>query len=342
MPRREKPIDMTRGPVAMFAARLRALRHAAGTPTYRDLAVRANYSVTVLSQAAAGDALPQWSVVKAFVLACDGDLAQWEQDWLHTRRDQQVHDVATATPVHRENEEPELFRSVRTEQRRRAEDPPAAAESDVLTVFLLDDHELVRDGIRALAERTPDIKVIGEAATVAEALARIPTLKPDLAILDVRLPDGTGIEVCHAIQQSMSPPPACLMLTSYSDDDALFASIAAGAAGFLLKQVSAANLLQAIRTVGAGGSLVDTELVNSVMARLRKGDRRDDLAYLTQQEKRVLNLVAEGLTNRQIATRLHLSEKTVRNYVSNVIRKMGVWSRTEAAVRVARAETGGR
>lgn len=203
-----------------------------------------------------------------------------------------------------------------------------------ISVFLLDDHEIVRRGIAQLLEAEDDIEVVGEAATAAQALARIPALRPDVAILDVRLPDGEGVSVCREIRSAVTPPPACLMLTSYSDDEALFGAIMAGAAGYLLKQVSGVDLVEAVRTVAAGGSLLDPKATAVVLERLRKGDEPTDPRYesLSPQEKRILELIADGLTNRQIGAQLYLAEKTVKNYVSSLLHKLGFSRRTEAAV----------
>ncbi|MEU0791667.1 response regulator transcription factor [Amycolatopsis sp. NPDC005961] len=215
-----------------------------------------------------------------------------------------------------------------------------------ISVFLLDDHELVRTGLKTVFESEEDIEVVGEAGTAAEALVRIPQARPDVAILDVRLPDGQGVEVCREIRSTVEPAPACLMLTSYSDDDALFGAIMAGAAGYMLKQVSGRSLVDAVRTVAVGGSLLDATLTASVMNKLRGEDvAAPDPRYeqLSPQERRVLDLVAEGLTNRQIAERLFLAEKTVKNYVSSVLHKLGVERRTSAAVYVSqRRADGGR
>ncbi|WP_431927986.1 response regulator [Amycolatopsis tucumanensis] len=206
-----------------------------------------------------------------------------------------------------------------------------------VSVFLLDDHELVRTGLRTVLESEGDIRVVGEASTVAEALHRIPQLTPDVAILDVRLPDGEGIGVCREIRSSVDPAPACLMLTSYSDDEALFGAIMAGAAGYLLKQVSGMNLVDAVRRVAAGASLLDPELTAKVLNRMRdEGQADPGYAQLSPQERRVLELVADGLTNRQIGEHLHLAEKTVKNYVSSVLHKLGFERRTEAAVYATR------
>jgi two-component system, NarL family, response regulator DevR len=207
-----------------------------------------------------------------------------------------------------------------------------------LGVFLLDDHEVVRSGLRGLLEVGGDIKVVGEAATVAEALARIPPTKPNVAVLDVRLPDGSGIEVCREIR-SRWPEIACLMLTSYADDDALFAAIMAGAAGYLLKRVGSTDLVDAIRRAGAGESLIDPSLTQRVLERLRSGPNEDQrLASLTPQERRILEYITEGHTNRQIADAMILAEKTVKNYISNLLAKLGVERRTQAATFAARLE----
>ena len=203
-----------------------------------------------------------------------------------------------------------------------------------ISVFLLDDHEIVRRGIAQLLETEDDIKVIGEAGTAAQALARIPALRPDVAILDVRLPDGEGVTVCREVRSVVTPPPACLMLTSYSDDEALFSAILAGAAGYLLKQVAGVDLVGAVRALAAGGSLLDSKATTSVLARLRKGDEPADprFASLSPQERRILALIADGLTNRQIGADMFLAEKTVKNYVSSLLHKLGFARRTEAAV----------
>jgi DNA-binding NarL/FixJ family response regulator len=202
-------------------------------------------------------------------------------------------------------------------------------------VFLLDDHEVVRVGLKQLLDGEPDIEVVGEASTAAQAMARIPALRPDVAVLDVRLPDGDGVSVCRDIRSAMQPPPACLMLTSYSDDEALFSAIMAGAAGYLLKQVSGTDLVGAVRRLAAGESLLDPAMTTAVLERLRHPpeDEEDPLYQsLTEQERRILDLIAEGKTNRQIAESLYLAEKTVKNYVSGLLRKLGMERRTEAAV----------
>lgn len=186
--------------------------------------------------------------------------------------------------------------------------------------------------------------VAGEAGTAAQALARIPALRPDVAILDVRLPDGEGVSVCREVRSAVAPPPACLMLTSYSDDEALFGAIMAGASGYLLKQVAGVDLVGAVRTVAAGGSLLDPRATATVLERLRTGDAPADPRYdsLSPQERRILELVAEGLTNRQIGAEMYLAEKTVKNYVSSLLHKLGFARRTEAAVYAAELRHGHR
>jgi two-component system response regulator DevR len=209
---------------------------------------------------------------------------------------------------------------------------------DQIRVFLLDDHEVVRRGVRDLLESEGDIVVVGEASTAAEALARVPAVRPDVAVLDVRLPDGDGVSVCRDLR-SQFPAMACLMLTSFADDEALFDSILAGAAGYVLKQVRGADILGAVRTVAAGGSLLDSGTTARVMQRLRdQATASDPLAGLSDQERRVLELIGEGLTNRQIGERMFLAEKTVKNYVSNVLAKLGMERRTQAAAFVARLD----
>ena len=204
-----------------------------------------------------------------------------------------------------------------------------------VTVFLLDDHDVVRRGLRDLLE-TDGLVVVGEAATAADAIGRIHALDPDVAVLDVRLPDGDGVSVCREVR-SIHPRTACLMLTSYADDEALFDAIMAGAAGYVLKQIRENDLVDAIRKVAAGKSLLDPTVTARVLERLRRGPEVDErLALLTEQERRVLELMAEGLTNRAIGERLHLAEKTVKNYVTSVLSKMGVTRRTEAAVYAVR------
>ena len=210
-----------------------------------------------------------------------------------------------------------------------------------ITVFLMDDHEIVRRGLAQLLETEDDIKIVGEAGTAAQALARIPALRPDVAILDVRLPDSDGITVCRDVRASVEPPPACLMLTSYSDDEALFGAIMAGAAGYLLKQVGAMDLVGAVRILAAGGSLLDPSATALVLERLRRGYEPEDPRYasLSPQERRILELIADGMTNRQIGAEMYLAEKTVKNYVSSMLHKLGFSRRTEAAVYEERRRT---
>ncbi len=207
---------------------------------------------------------------------------------------------------------------------------------DEVRVFLLDDHEVVRRGLKDLLEGAGDLEVVGEASTAAEALARIPPTRPDVAVLDVRLPDGNGVEVCREVR-TRHPEIQCLILTSFSDDEALFQAIMAGASGYLLKQVKGTDLVDAVRRVAAGQSLLDPAVTRRVLERLREPPEEDEaLARLTEQERAILELIAEGLTNRQIAERVHLAEKTVKNYVSNLLAKLGMERRTQAAVYAAK------
>jgi DNA-binding NarL/FixJ family response regulator len=206
-----------------------------------------------------------------------------------------------------------------------------------ISVFIVDDHEIVRRGVRQLLEAESDITVVGEAPNAAIALATMPLARPQVAILDVRLPDGDGVTVCRDIRSAIEPPPACLMLTSYSDDEALFGAIMAGASGYMIKQVSGNDIVSAVRTLGAGGSLLDAGITATVLNRLRNG-RSEDPRYrsLSPQERKILDLIATGLTNRQIAKELFLAEKTVKNYVSTLLHKLGFDRRTEAAVYATR------
>jgi DNA-binding NarL/FixJ family response regulator len=205
-----------------------------------------------------------------------------------------------------------------------------------IKVFLLDDHEIVRRGVREMLESEPDIIVIGDAGTAESALARIPALMPDVAVLDVRLPDGDGVSVCREIR-SRHPEIACLMLTSFGDDEALFDAIMAGAAGYVLKQIRGTDLVGAVRTVAAGGSMLDPGAAGKVMARIRDAaNRKDPLAGLTEQERKILELIGEGLTNRQIGERMYLAEKTVKNYISGLFAKLGMERRTQAAAYATR------
>lgn len=203
-------------------------------------------------------------------------------------------------------------------------------------VFLLDDHEIVRRGLRDLLESEPDITVVGDAGTAAEALERLPQVLPDVAVLDARLPDGSGIDVCRTIR-SAHPEIRALILTSYDDDEALFSAILAGAAGYVLKQIQGNALIEGVRQVATGASLLDPALVARVAQRMRSETSSDDqLADLSERERTILGLIAEGLTNRQIGERLFLAEKTVKNYVSTILSKLGLERRTQAAVLASR------
>jgi two-component system, NarL family, response regulator DevR len=207
-----------------------------------------------------------------------------------------------------------------------------------IRVFLLDDHELVRRGLHDLLSGEPDIEVVGEAGLAAEALRRIPALLPNVAILDARLPDGHGVDVCRDIRSNY-PDVACLMFTSYDDDEALLAAIMAGASGYVLKQIRGTDFVDAVRRVAAGQSLLDPAVTRTVLARVRQGDVReqDPLGTLSDQERRVLELIAEGLTNRQIGERLFLAEKTVKKYVSSLLAKLGLQRRAQAVAYAANA-----
>jgi DNA-binding NarL/FixJ family response regulator len=207
-----------------------------------------------------------------------------------------------------------------------------------IRVFLLDDHEIVRRGVRDLLESAGDIEVVGEAGTAQQALDRVGPAAPDVAVLDVQLPDGSGIEVCRDLR-SAHPETAALMLTSFADDEAMFDAVLAGAAGYVLKQVRGSDIIDAVRRVAAGEQLLDPALVERALDRLRRGPEEDErLRGLTPQEARILGLLADGLTNRQIADEMFLAEKTVKNYVSNLLSKMGMSRRTEAAVYAARLD----
>ena len=213
-------------------------------------------------------------------------------------------------------------------------------DQTTIRVYLLDDHEVVRRGIKDLLESTGDIEVVGESASAQEATARIPALRPHVAILDGRLPDGSGIDVCRDVR-SIDPTIKGLILTSYDDDEALFAAIMAGASGYLLKQVRGNDLVDTVRRVAGGQSMLDPALTAQVLDRIRNGPPADEeLEVLTTQEKRILEHIGEGLTNREIARSMQLSEKTVKNYVSAVLTKLGLTSRTQAAVFAARHPQG--
>ncbi|MFE2148502.1 response regulator [Streptomyces lavendulae] len=217
-----------------------------------------------------------------------------------------------------------------------SDDPNASAEPAV-RVFLLDDHEVVRRGLRDLLDAEPDITVVGEAGTAEQALTRGPAVRPDVAVLDVRLPDGDGISVCRELRSRM-PGLACLMLTSFDDEDALLDAIMAGAAGYVLKQIKGSDLVAAVRTVATGQSMLDPATTARLMRSLRGPEavaqepQDSRLAALSERERDVLELIGEGLTNRQIAERLYLSEKTVKNHISRLLGKLGVERRVQAAV----------
>ncbi|MGP4088463.1 response regulator [Streptomyces sp. KR55] len=204
-----------------------------------------------------------------------------------------------------------------------------------IRVFLLDDHEVVRRGVRDLLDDEPDISVVGEAGTVEQALVRVPALRPDVAVLDIRLPDGDGVTVCRELRSRM-PELACLMLTSFDDEEALLDSIMAGASGYVLKQIRGSDLVSAVRTVARGQSLLDPSATTRLMARLRGGQQPepepDGLPGLTDREREILALIGEGLTNRQIGQRLYLAEKTVKNHISRLLAKLGVERRIQAAM----------
>ncbi|TDC68694.1 response regulator transcription factor [Actinomadura sp. GC306] len=204
-----------------------------------------------------------------------------------------------------------------------------------IRVFLLDDHEVVRRGVAALLSAEDDIEIAGEAGTAEQALARIPAARPDVAVLDVRLPDGDGVSVCRELRSQM-PGLACLMLTSYDDEDALFEAVMAGAAGYVLKQIHGSDLVGAVRTVATGQSLLDPRSTARMLQRLReRQEKKDPLKGLTEQERHILELIGEGLTNRQIGERMFLAEKTVKNYISNLFAKLGMSRRTQAAALAA-------
>jgi two-component system response regulator DevR len=209
---------------------------------------------------------------------------------------------------------------------------PDATATEPITVYLLDDHEIVRRGIKELLESEGDIVVVGESGLAAEAARRIPALRPDVAILDGRLPDGSGIDVCREVR-SKAPDVAALILTSFDDDEALFAAIMAGAAGYILKQVGGNDFVDSVRRVAGGQSMLDPAVTAQVLERVRNGRRVDPaLEPLTTQEKRILELIGEGKTNRQVAETMFLAEKTVKNYVSSLFAKLGLESRTQAAI----------
>lgn len=207
----------------------------------------------------------------------------------------------------------------------------------ITRVFLLDDHEIVRRGLRELFDAEDDMEVVGEASTAQQALDRVPSTRPDVAVLDVRLPDGNGVEVCRELI-SLHSDIRCLMLTSFADDEALFSAILAGASGYVLKDVRGTDLVSAVRQVATGQSLIDEAMRSKVTTRLKNEKGEDQyFAKLSAREREVLDRIAEGKTNRQIGEELFLAEKTIKNYVSSVLMKMGLTSRTEAAVYAVKA-----
>jgi DNA-binding NarL/FixJ family response regulator len=208
--------------------------------------------------------------------------------------------------------------------------------TEPIRVFLLDDHEVVRRGVASMLGVEEGIEVVGEAGTADQALARIPAARPHVAVLDVRLPDGDGVSVCREIRSRM-PDVACLMLTSFADEEALFDAVMAGAAGYVLKEIHGSDLVGAIKTVASGQSLLDPRSTAQMLERLRRNvTRKDPLADLSEQERKILELIGEGLTNRQIGERLFIAEKTVKNYVSSLFAKLGMQRRTQAAALAAR------
>jgi two-component system response regulator DevR len=210
------------------------------------------------------------------------------------------------------------------------------AAAETIRVFLLDDHEIVRRGLKGLLEQELDIEVVGESGLAAEAIRRIPAIRPHVAVLDARLPDGSGIEVCREVRAA-NPEIAVVILTSFDDDDALFSAIMAGAAGYVLKQIRGTDLVDVVRRVAGGQSLLDPAVTQRVLTRIREGRPDEDpLTSLTEQERRLLDLIGEGLTNRQIAAEMFLAEKTVKNYVSQLLAKLGLARRTQAAVLAAK------
>ena len=212
--------------------------------------------------------------------------------------------------------------------------------AEKLKVMLVDDHDVVRHGLRALIEAEEDMEVVAEASDGKQALDRAKIYSPQVVVMDVRMPEGGGVEACREIRDQV-PEVQVIMLTSFSDDEALFNSIMAGAAGFVLKQIRGRDLVEAIRTVGAGNSLLDPAVTSKVLERLKKAkfdDKDPKLARLSPQEERILDLIAEGRTNRQIGEAIHLAEKTVKNYVSNILQKLEVARRAEAASYITRAK----
>jgi two-component system response regulator DevR len=221
--------------------------------------------------------------------------------------------------------------------------PETEPSSHPLTLLIVDDHEVVRQGLVALLGRRPEFQVVGEAGTVAEAVAAARKFQPDLVVMDVRLPDGSGVEACREIRAEF-PATRVVMLTSYPDEDAVLSAIVAGASGYLLKQVRARDLVAALEAVGRGESLLDPAVTGRVLERVRRiatGDQPDELAQLTSQEQKILLLVAEGKTNKEIAAEVFLSDKTVKNYVSSILAKLNLERRAQAAAFMAKMHGGG-
>jgi two-component system response regulator DevR len=223
------------------------------------------------------------------------------------------------------------------------QDPTTSPTGDrTLTIVVVDDHEVVREGLVAMLDRRPGFQVVGEAGTVADALTVIRRFQPDLVVMDVRLPDGSGVEACREIREDL-PGTRVVMLTSYPDEDAVMAAIIAGASGYLLKQIRARDLIAGLEVVGRGGSLLDPAVTGKVLERMRRiaaSDQPDELAALTQQERRILALVAEGKTNKEIAAEVFLSDKTVKNYVSSILAKLNLERRAQAAAYMAKLKDG--
>jgi DNA-binding NarL/FixJ family response regulator len=217
------------------------------------------------------------------------------------------------------------------------QDVVMGSDSDVIRVFLVDDHEVVRRGVRDLLDMDDGLEVVGEAGNVEEAMRRVGPADPDVAVLDVRLPDGNGVELCRDLR-SQNPDLRCVILTSFGDDEALFDAIMAGASAYVLKQVRGSDLVDAVRRVGQGQSLLDPALTARVLERIRVGQTDSEEQKLSPQERKILELLGEGLSNKEIAARIHLAEKTVRNYVSNLLSKLGMHRRTEAAAYAARLD----
>ncbi|HEX6354765.1 response regulator [Actinophytocola sp.] len=347
MPRPERPVESAHADLAKLALGLRELRTQAGG-TYRDLSCRTGYAISVLSEAASGRRLPTWDVVKAYVEACDGDPGEWHQVWINAAEELRRPKVHSA----QSDEEPHqgkgagyahagalinLQPALPVEQGSGAskdQSPDVAPATSPIRIFLVDDHEVVRRGVADLFEDEPDLTIVGDAADVTSALATIPNHNVDVAVLDVRMPDGNGIELCRDLRSQL-PELRCLILTSYSDDEAMLNAIMAGASGYVLKQVLGAELIAAVRKVAAGESLLDARMTQALMARIRQGEGQGPLAGLTDQERAVFDLVGEGMTNKQIAQRLFLAEKTVKNYVSHILAKLGMQRRTQASALAA-------